>query len=41
VQDALKEGAAGHRREALLAAVALTAFFAAIVAYEALWLASL
>jgi hypothetical protein len=30
-----------QRREALLAAGALTAFFAAVVAYETLWLASL
>jgi hypothetical protein len=30
-----------RRREALLAALALTAFFAAVVAYEALWLMSL
>lgn len=30
-----------RRREALLAAVALTAFFAAVVAYEVLWLLSL
>jgi len=30
-----------RHRAALLAAVALTAFFAAVVAYEALWVASL
>jgi hypothetical protein len=30
-----------RRREVLLAAVALTAFFAAVVMYEVLWLASL